>query len=99
MSHRGSGEGKPARGQTSPTVMRTGSESTSRMRCSTLRGIVAENSSVCRSGRICPTMERTWAKRMHPKEQRPQLSSGVCVCMGETKSESCRCCRIMPQVR
>mmetsp|Transcript_30827 Transcript_30827/g.77844 ORF Transcript_30827/g.77844 Transcript_30827/m.77844 type:complete len:234 (-) Transcript_30827:167-868(-) len=44
---------------TRPTVMRTGSTSASRASRSTRWGIVAEKSIVCRSGRICPMIERT----------------------------------------
>lgn len=45
---------------TSPTVMRTGDVSASRTMRSTFPGIVALNSSVCRSGRVWPRMERTY---------------------------------------
>mmetsp|Transcript_13385 Transcript_13385/g.37973 ORF Transcript_13385/g.37973 Transcript_13385/m.37973 type:complete len:227 (-) Transcript_13385:1596-2276(-) len=42
-----------------PTVTLMGSMSTSLARASTFFGIVAEKSIVCRSGRICPMMDRT----------------------------------------
>lgn len=43
----------------SPTVMRTGEVRASRTSLSTLLGMVALNSSVCRSGLICPITDRT----------------------------------------
>jgi hypothetical protein len=44
---------------TAPMEMRMGAVSASRTSASTLRGIVAENSSVCRSGRTCPSIDLT----------------------------------------
>ena len=44
---------------TVPTVTRTGDVSASCTSFSTLSGIVAENSSVCRSGRTWPMMDLT----------------------------------------
>ena len=61
---------------TSPTLMRTGLVSASLTSLSTLLGMVAENSRVCLSGRICPMMDRTCTLAPREIKSYPTTSEG-----------------------